>query len=408
MAAPSLASPLPGDLRDPLFQALPASTCRLCVVVPVRDEAATLGATLESFARQRQRDGSPLNPALFEILLLANNCRDASAAIARRFAAAHPELRLHIVERELPEPHAHVGYARRLLMDEAARRLLSTGRSRGAIASTDADTRVDTTWIAATLAEIDGGADVVGGRIFVDSDDLRQSPDARLLHLQDVTYRWLATQLDARIDPDPFDPWPRHFQHFGASIAVTVEAYRRAGGMPIQPWLEDVAFAAALSRAGCRVRHSPLVRVVTSGRRRGRATFGYAAQLVIWEAMQKRGQPFLVEPVEAIVARAHTRRRLRGLWWRTDRNQGMTEVAADLGVSATWLASQLGEQPSFGALTEAFGVPAIATGSVDERWPLVEISQAIRCLRERLGTAGVSAPLPLEHVEPPGLLAAAG
>jgi hypothetical protein len=110
-------------------------------------------------------------------------------------------------------------------------------------------------------------------------------------------------ELEARLAPDPYDPWPRHFQHFGPSIAVTVATYRRSGGMPPLPSLEDVAFYNALRRIGARIRHSPTVRVVTSARPTGRTGFGFAVQLGIWSDMGARNAPFMVESVESIVAR---------------------------------------------------------------------------------------------------------
>jgi hypothetical protein len=320
-----------------------------------------------------------------------------------------PRQALHDAEHDLPTAHAHVGYARRLLMDEAARRLSSLGRSCGVIASTDADTRVGRTWVAETLAAVHRGADVVGGRILVAPHELREmGHSVRRLHLQDVTYRWLATQLDSRIDPDPADPWPRHFQHFGASVAVTVDAYHRAGGMPIQPWLEDVAFARELARADCRFRHSPRVRVITSGRRTGRTGFGYAAQLGIWEETERCGMPVLVESAEAIIARARARRWLRSLW-NGGVGSALPRVAADLAISPARLAAHLREQPTFGALIATLGVPRVSTGLADERWPLVEIDRAISQLRRIVATrSGESVPALFEHVESPGWRAAAG
>jgi len=47
----------------------------------------------------------------------------------------------------------------------------------------------------------------------------------------------LLAELEGWLDPDPADPLPRHHQHFGASLAVTVDAYRRAGGLPSMPGL---------------------------------------------------------------------------------------------------------------------------------------------------------------------------
>jgi hypothetical protein len=274
--------------------------CVFSVVVPVRDEEASLPATLAALAAQRDAIGWPLDPDLYEVIVLINNTTDRSAEIARAVGSANPRLALHVVEIDLPEDGAHVGRARRLLMDTAALRLPADG----VIATTDADTVVAPDWVAMTLAEFAAGADAVTGRILVDPAGFAEQPAAaRLIHLRDVTYRSLVTELEARLDPDPFDPWPRHFQHFGPSIAVTVDAYRRAGGMPPLPSLEDVAFYDALRRIGARIRHSPAVRVVTSARPEGRTGFGFAVQLRLWAEMAARNEPFMVESLPAILAR---------------------------------------------------------------------------------------------------------
>ena len=56
-----------------------------------------------------------------------------------------------------------------------------------------------------------------------------------------------------------------------ASRRVSRAAFRRVGGVPAVALGEDRAFAAALQRAGARIRHAPEVRVVVSGRILGRA-----------------------------------------------------------------------------------------------------------------------------------------
>ena len=278
----------------------PRAGCVLSVVIPVRDEEESLPATLAALASQRDVVGSALDSDRFEIILLVNNSVDGSAMAARACARQHPALALHIVEVELPECEAHVGRARQLLMDTAAARLGPFG----VIATTDADTVVAPDWIAMTLAEIEAGVDAVSGRILVDPTGFAQrDPHAYRFHLRDVTYRYLVTELEARLAPDPFDPWPRHFQHFGPSMAVTVETYRRAGGMPPLPSLEDVAFYGALRRISARIRHSPAVRVVTSARPTGRTSFGFAVQLGRWSQMGARSEPVMVESVPAIIAR---------------------------------------------------------------------------------------------------------
>lgn len=337
----------------------PRPACDVSVVIPVRDEEDSLPATLAALAAQCDANGRLLIRDCYEVILLVNNSRDASASIARAFARQHPALALHVVEIDLPDEEAHVGRARRILMDMAATRL----PARGVIATTDADTVVAPDWVAMTLAEIRTGADAVAGRIVVDPTDFAaHDRHARLCHLRDVTYRYLVSELEARLDPDPFDPWPRHFQHFGPSMAVTVETYLRAGGMPPLPYLEDVALYDALRRIAARIRHSPAVRVVTSARPQGRTGFGFAVQLRRWSEMGARGEPFLVESLPAIVARVTARRE---------------------GRSA--------------------GEPA-------SREPMVPIETAIADLRRFL--AGLRADrtnlvLALEQIEPIGLLAAA-
>jgi glycosyltransferase involved in cell wall biosynthesis len=151
-----------------LIDVPPLPQCEVSVIVPVKDEAQTIATTLTALANQTDLNGKPLNPRTYEIIVLANNCSDESATIARQFAQQHPDLVLHIAEIALPPDRAYIGHVRKLLMDEAYLRLMSLGRSRGVVASTDGDTQVSATWIAAILAEIGSGVDAVGGRILTD------------------------------------------------------------------------------------------------------------------------------------------------------------------------------------------------------------------------------------------------
>lgn len=387
----------------------PSPQCEVCVVIPVRDESQTLEVTLSALASQTDVCGWPLNPATYETIVLANNCRDDSATIARRFAARHPEIVLHVAETSLPAADAHVGMARRLLMDEAYRRLTWLGKPRGIIVTTDADTSVSPTWVAATTSEVRLGADAVGGRIVVHPADLRSlSATGRECHLRNVGYRSLAAELESRLDPNMHDPWPRHFQHFGASLAVTAETYLRAGRLPAQPWLEDVAFFNALMRIDARLRHSPSVRVTTSGRNSGRTGFGFAVQLSRWERLDLCNQPMWVESAQAIEARILGQQRLRHLWHAT--RAGLpadggpqSSLAFDLGIDPGVLRNAPDTSASFGTLLEEVHRAQHEAGIWRERWPLVDIRDAIHDLRVRLDTLRrQSAPLHrfLEEIQP--------
>ena len=269
--------------------------CRACVTIPARNEEATLPACLDALAFQQDISGKRLGPSIFEVLLLLNNCTDASGAVARAWQDRHPEVGLHVVERDLPDEQAHAGWARRLLMDTAWQRLegLEHGQ-RGVILATDADSVVAPDWIARTLAAIDQGADAVGGAICLQDEGLRSLPaQVQTCYRQDRRYAELVAQLDALLDPQAGDPWPRHADHFGSSLACTAEAYALAGGMPAVSALEDEAFVDALRRANLCLRHDPAVRVYTAARLRGRAKVGFAGQLRLWKELTDEGAHYV-------------------------------------------------------------------------------------------------------------------
>ena len=64
--------------------AIPHPELQATIIIPVKDEADSLPRTLAALAAQTDRLGQPLNPATYEIILLANNCHDQTAAVARR------------------------------------------------------------------------------------------------------------------------------------------------------------------------------------------------------------------------------------------------------------------------------------------------------------------------------------
>ncbi|MBD2716038.1 glycosyltransferase [Microvirga sp. STR05] len=335
----------------------PAPGLKISVIIPAKDEAAQLPATLAALAVQLDLQGQPLSYGKYEVLVLANNCHDQTAATVRSFASRHPGMALYVAETTLPPAEAHVGKARRLLMDEACRRLELTAGPAGIIASTDADTRVAATWLAAMLAEFEAGADAVGGRILPEAT-FSPGCTVRRTHLHDTLYRLLRARLEALLDPEPADPWPRHHQHFGASLALTVAAYRQVGGLPVVPFLEDEALYQALRRHDLQLRHSPQVRVSTSARYEGRVAVGLSWQLREWASLAQQQREPLVESGAGLVVEWKTRQQLRHLWsqlqdsGRQQRLPLCLQLAAALSVPAPALSRQLAAAASFGALWE--------------------------------------------------------
>ena len=136
------------------------------------------------------------------------------------------------LERMLAPEDAHVGTARRWLMDTAWRRL--EGVAGGVILSTDADTLVAPDWVARNLAALDAGADAVGGAIGLRAGEIEaMEAGARRAYVRDRRYQALVARLEDKLDPQPGDPWPRHLEHFGGFTGLhggSVCARGRAAG----------------------------------------------------------------------------------------------------------------------------------------------------------------------------------
>ncbi|MBP5975447.1 glycosyltransferase family 2 protein [Brasilonema sp. CT11] len=379
-----------GGFSQTLVQTPPSPYCEVCVIVPVRNEAETLTQTLAALAYQVDLEGQLLDSRRYEVILLANNCSDDSVAIAQNFAQQHPSFALHVIEKTLPPTEAYIGRVRQILMDEAYHRLSCLGRTRGIIASTDGDSQVSPTWIAANLHEIACGADAVGGRIITNQvDRAALDPYARACHLREVGYRYLIAELESYIDPDPYDSFPRHYQHYGASFAVTAQMYALAGGLPPVRTPEDVAFYNALVRVNARFRHSPLVRVVTSARQTGRTDAGLANQLSKWSQMGRQQQSFLVESAAAIETRFQARHQLRKIWscvlnGLKPSYMHVALLANTLGVPTLWLVEEFAQPYTFGQLFEQVEQRSLLEGIWLSRWENVKIEQAIQDLRLRV------------------------
>jgi hypothetical protein len=331
----------------------PAAACRLTVAIPARDEVRLLGNALEALASQRSIAGGALPPGLFDVIVFANNCRDATVDVARSFAAAHPAVPTEVVYADLPSGLAHIGTARKLVMDLAASRFVASGRPRGIVATTDADTVVDTRWVAATLHE-SASVDAVAGHVTIAEAELATLlVPVRLLYSRERAYRRALADAVAALDPLPHDPAPRHASFVGASFAVAADTYFAAGGLPPLALLEDRTFFEALCRIDARVRHSLLVRAQTSGRRAGRVDGGFGAFVAHLYERGRSGETFFVPDPRTTLDEIELRALLRSVWWGEADEfdvQRATEILG--GATASWLPLVDASKP-FGAVYEA-------------------------------------------------------
>ena len=272
------------------------------VAVPVRDEADRLPALMKALDIQTwvTRTGEAL-----PILFVLNNCRDDSAGVIKAVSARVSHLAVSIIDIHFPPERAHVGSARRLALDEA---LMRAGLN-SLLLTTDADAVPAPNWIDANLKAVADGADLVGGNIIGDrTEEAALGPAFQRRARRHLQYAQLIDQLSALIDPVPHDPWQRHSDHTGASLAVRAEVYQALGGIPALPFQEDVAFVSAARRAGYRLCHPLDVQVMVSARLDGRAMGGMADCLKAWVDAAAQGLPHLVEDPLRVAARLHQRR----------------------------------------------------------------------------------------------------
>lgn len=216
------------------------------VVVPARDEQELLPACLASLAVAAGRLSIPTR-----IVVALDRCTDGSAEVVAAFRAGG------LPVRPVSVPRPGVGAARAAGM----RALLADCPSdRLWLATTDADSQVPPDWLIRQLAHVRLGAEVVVGTVRV-ADWSEQPPG--------VPERFAAT----------YRPQPGHRHRHGANLAFSRARYCAAGGFAELPQHEDVALITRLEAVGSAVVWAADLPVITSGRRIGRASGGFADYL---------------------------------------------------------------------------------------------------------------------------------
>ncbi len=259
------------DRRSCLFDG--AGRRAVAIAVPLKDEAAHIPAMLAALDEAACCYG-----ALVTVVVVANDCVDASVALLESYVPRHIDLDWRAVSM-LPGA-CHAGWARRLALDVAADHLSRPG---DLLLSTDADTLVSPQWLRRIVGYVDEGFDAVAGHALTRAEERRRLGVKAKNRLDRIgRYYTALAYLQAAAEPVPDDPWPRHFYEGGASIALTLAMYRRIGGAPTPSLAEDKALFDRVRAHGGKVRHPVDVRVFTSCRTQGRAPGGMADALAQW------------------------------------------------------------------------------------------------------------------------------
>jgi len=221
------------------------------VVIPARNEEDTICECLRSVI-QALRVCQTLQD--YWVVLVADACRDRTAAVGREILGTHGEA--------IRSTAAAAGAARRLGAKSILQRFAHVPSSQIWLANTDADTLVPSDWISGQLAYAAKGATAVAGIVSVDS----------IVHEGFNRARELMADYVALPDGT-------HAHVHGANLGIRADAYLDAGGWPELALAEDHCLWLRIKARGWPVIAASAVSVCTSGRLVGRASGGFADTL---------------------------------------------------------------------------------------------------------------------------------
>ncbi|WP_265522223.1 glycosyltransferase [Oerskovia flava] len=223
---------------------------RLAVVVPARDEAHGIGATLS--ALRDQEDGD------FDLVVVDNGSSDGTADVVTASARAWGMDRWQVVH----ESQKGTGAA----ADTGMRAAIAAGATH--LARTDADCLPTPDWTRRVRAAFATGHDLVAGRLVARTDD---RPVSRLQRSV-LSGAVVVASTFGRFRPGNQDPAYRgpYVMAPGCNMAITADLYEQAGGFPrtaIEDLHEDRALVNAVRRLTTRYGAHREVVVHASARR---------------------------------------------------------------------------------------------------------------------------------------------
>jgi glycosyltransferase involved in cell wall biosynthesis len=231
-------------------------TLAVGVVIPVHNEQELLGSALASLTDAF--DQLSHGELAMSAAVVLDACSDASEEITRQWQSTLARRRRPLEIIIVMSTAKNVGHARALGCDALLARWSRLNPARIWLATTDADSRVPTDWLATQVIQHETGVDHWSGRVSVD-DWWGHHDETRL--------RWQ-------------NEYEREFQPIhGASLGFNAAAYLAAGGFALLETGEDRALHRALVAHGALSYFDSAVRVVTSARRRARAPMGFAHAL---------------------------------------------------------------------------------------------------------------------------------
>lgn len=220
----------------------PASDLALVIVIPAMNEPGLLHS-LQALLDCDVVDGS------IEVITVINHVEGASREIvemnhrtideAREWAKRNSRagMRFHMLfHPDLPSKKGGVGMARKIGMDEAARRLVASGNPEGVISCFDADCQCAPDYAFTLLDFFRKHADVEGVSIHFEHPLAKLATDVRTAIIQ------YELHLRYFIDAQRVADFPFAYQTVGSSMAIRASVYIKVGGMNTRKAGEDFYF----------------------------------------------------------------------------------------------------------------------------------------------------------------------
>lgn len=226
------------------------SILHIATLIPARNEECLLPRCITSI--QRAQEALPAGISS-DLIIAVDSSTDKTYDIARSLVGKRGMV--------LTTNAGNVGVARALAAETALMRYAGS-RQRCWLANTDADCKVPQTWLLDQVLLAGAGAQAVAG--IVDVEDFSEH------------YAWVADRF--RETYHIFSDGTHPHVH-GANLGMRADVYLKAGGWAELATAEDHDLWRRISLRGCRRQSVAHLRVVTSGRRIGRAPNGFAAAL---------------------------------------------------------------------------------------------------------------------------------
>ena len=188
-------------------------------------------------------------PQDVEVIVVINHSENADDEVKKRnqetyksaleFASIHnsEHLTFHILLQELPTKHAGVGLARKITMDEAARRLDEVNKPEGVIICFDADILCEDNYLLAIYSHFQSNPKSPGCSIHFEHPLEGELDEANYQAIIDyeLFLRYYVHALR-------YAGFPHAYQTIGSSMAVRNYIYQKQGGMNKRKAGEDFYF----------------------------------------------------------------------------------------------------------------------------------------------------------------------